>query len=325
MNNSTAANTPSTMTAILVHAFGDTEAMSLEQVALPEIQDDEVLVKVMAAGVGPWDGWIRSGNSVLPQPLPLTLGSDIAGVVVAVGSKATQWQVGEDVYGVTNKRFTGGYAEYAACLASMIAHKPVSLSYVEAAAVPVVAVTAAQMLFDAADLHSGDTVLIHGAAGNVGRYAVQLAHAAGLKVVATSSDADAAAVTALGADQVIGRTLQPVTVVDAVIDLVGGPTQPQLFDFLKAGGKFISAVAEPDQAVAQARGVSARFMLVDVNTEALTRLNHQFDNGSLFPWVGSVLKLADARVAHEMMEGRADHIPGKIVLEVATADSSDKT
>jgi len=103
------------MTAIRVHAFGDTEAMSLEQVALPEIQNDEVLVKVMAAGIGLWDGWIRSGNSVLPQPLPLTLGSDIAGLVVAVGSKATQWQIGEAVYGVTNKQFTGRYAEYAAC------------------------------------------------------------------------------------------------------------------------------------------------------------------------------------------------------------------
>lgn len=324
MNNLTAANTPTTMTAIRLHDFGDTEAMKLERVALPEINDDEVLVKVFAAGVGPWDGWIRSGNSVLPQPLPLTLGSDIAGVVVAVGSKATQWQVDEAVYGVTNRRFTGGYAEYAACSAGMIAHKPVSLSYVEAASVPVIAVTAAQMLFDEADLHIGDTVLIHGAAGNVGRYAVQLAHAAGLKVIATSSDADAAAVVALGANKVIGRTLLPVAVVDAVIDLVGGPTQVQLFDFLKAGGKFISAVAEPDQALAQARGVSARFMLVDVSTQALTRLNRQFDNGSLFPWVGSVLKLADARLAHEMMEGRADRLPGKIVLEVTTADSADK-
>ena len=321
MNNSTAANTPSTMTAIRVHAFGDTDAMNLEQVALPEIQDDEVLVKVMTAGVGPWDGWIRSGTSVLPQPLPLTLGSDIAGVVVAVGSKATQWQVGEAVYGVTNKRFTGGYAEYAACSAGMIAHKPVSLTYLEAASVPVVAVTAAQMLFDAADLHSGDTVLVHGAAGNVGRYAVQLAHAAGLKVVATNSDTDAAAVTALGADQVIGRTLQPVTVVDAVIDLVGGPTQPQLFDFLQAGGKFISAVSEPDQALAQARGVSARFMLVDVTTQALERLTREFDDGNLSPWVGPVLQLADARLAHDMMEGRADRIPGKIVLDVAAANS----
>lgn len=320
MNMSTAANTPTTMSAIRVHAFGDTEAMRLEQISLPEIQDDEVLVKVFAAGVGPWDGWIRSGNSVLPQPLPLTLGSDIAGVVVAVGSKATQWQVGDAVYGVTNKRFTGGYAEYAACSAGMIAHKPVSLSYVEAASVPVVAVTAAQMLFDAADLRSGDTVLIHGAAGNVGRYAVQLAHAAGIKVIASSSDADAADLVALGADQVIGRTLEPVAVVDAVVDLVGGPTQLQLFDFVKAGGKFISAVAEPDQAVAQARGVSARFMLVDVNTQALTRLARGFDEGKLASWVGSVLKLAEARLAHDMMEGHAARNPGKIVLEVTTAD-----
>lgn len=308
---------PATMAAIRVAHFGGTAAMQLEQLVLPDLAEDEVLVRVRAAGVGPWDGWIRSGNSVLPQPLPLTLGSDIAGVIVAVGSKVTQWRAGEAVYGVTNQGFTGGYAQYAACKAGMIAAKPATLSFIEAASVPVIAVTAAQMLFDCAGLEAGDTVLIYGAAGNVGRYAVQLARAAGIHVVATGAPADAAELRALGADQLIGRDLAPIVKVDAVLDLVGGPLQARLFDFLSAGGKLISAVSEPDQARARDAGVDARFMLVDVNTAALTDLAARFDAGQLHTWVGTVLTLPNAPLAHEMMEGRAARAPGKIVLDIA--------
>jgi NADPH:quinone reductase-like Zn-dependent oxidoreductase len=147
---------------------------------VPEPKEGEVLVKISAAGVGPWDAWIRSGRRVLPQPLPLTLGSDVAGEVVAIGKGAHGFAVGEPVYGVTNERFTNGYAQYAACRAEMLARKPATLSYVDAASVPVVAVTAWQMLFECAGLKSGQRVLIHGAAGSVGRYAVQFAYAAGL-------------------------------------------------------------------------------------------------------------------------------------------------
>jgi NADPH:quinone reductase-like Zn-dependent oxidoreductase len=304
------------MAAVRVATFGGTEAMSLEQVVLPDCDADEVLVRVHAAGVGPWDGWIRSGNSVLPQPLPLTLGSDLAGVVVAVGSKVTQWRAGDAIYGVTNKRFTGAYAQYAACRASMISAKPGRLSFVEAASAPVIAVTAAQMLFDRAGLKSGDSVLIVGAGGNVGRYAVQLACAAGIRVIATGSDADSAALSSLGAERVIGRGLERPFAVQAVLDLVGGPGQARLFDFLAKGGKLVSAVSEPDQHLAAARGIDARFMLVDVTTAALAELAVQFDAGSLHTWVGCVLPLAQARLAHEMMAQRGAHPPGKIVLTV---------
>jgi NADPH:quinone reductase-like Zn-dependent oxidoreductase len=274
-------------------------------------------VKIFAAGVGPWDAWIRSGHSVLPQPLPLTLGSDIAGVVVAIGKGARGFAVGEPVYGVTNKRFTNGYAQYAACSAEMLARKPAALSFSDAASVPVVAVTAWQMLFKCAGLKPGQRVLIHGAGGSVGRYAVQLAHAAGLTVIATGSDNVAAELLALGANQVIGRDLSPPTQVDAVIDLVGGDSQAHLFDFLSAGGKLVSAVSNPDQTLAAARGVSAEFMLVDVNTATLESVRALFDDGGLRAWVGVVLPFVEARRAHEMMAGTVPHPPGKIVLEVS--------
>ena len=124
-------------------------------------------MRVKAAGVGLWDAWIRSGKSVIPQPLPLTLGSDLSGVVELPGPAVEQLEVGEEIFGVTNERFTGAYAEYALAKASMIARKPKSLNYTHAASVPVAAVTAWQMVFEFARLASGKTVLIHGGAGNV--------------------------------------------------------------------------------------------------------------------------------------------------------------
>lgn len=308
---------PSKMIAMRVAQFGGPEVIHMEEIPIPELAEDEVLVKISAAGVGPWDAWIRSGRSVLPQPLPLTLGSDVSGVVVAVGSSAAGFEVGEPVYGVTNKRFTGGYAQYAACRAVMLARKPHSLSDIEAASAPVVAVTAWQMLFDRAKLSAGQSVLVHGAAGSVGRYAVQLARAAGLKVIATGSDEVSRELLGLGADDVIGRDLASVAKVDAVVDLVGGESQPTLFKFLSPGGILVSAVANPDQKLAAERRVSAEFILVDVNTASLSKLASMFDESKLRTWVGSVLPLTGARQAHEMMEGTVPTPPGKIILQTA--------
>jgi D-arabinose 1-dehydrogenase-like Zn-dependent alcohol dehydrogenase len=145
------------MLAWRVHDFGPPEAMILERVPRPDPGPGEVLVDVHAAGVGPWDGWIRAGKSTLPQPLPLTLGSDLSGTIAAVGSGISEMAVGDQVFGVTNTQFLGAYAEYAVASAGMLAKKPSSLSYAEAASVPVVAVTAWQGLFDHARLEAGQT------------------------------------------------------------------------------------------------------------------------------------------------------------------------
>ena len=144
----------SDMLAWRVHQFGPPEAMILERIPRPDPGPGEVLVDVHAAGVGPWDGWIRAGKSALPQPLPLTLGSDLSGTVAAVGSGISELAIGDQVFGVTNTQFLGAYAEYAVASAGMLAKKPASLSYVEAASVPVVAVTAWQGLFDHARLEA---------------------------------------------------------------------------------------------------------------------------------------------------------------------------
>src|SRR4051812_42654405 len=163
---SVGATDHATMMAWRVHAFGPPTVMSFETVPRPDPGPGEVVVKVHAAGVGPWDGWIRAGRSALPQPLPLTLGSDLSGVIVAVGPQVTGFMAGDEVFGVTNPRFIGAYAEYAVATAAMLAGKPHTLSHVEAASVPVIAVTAWQGLFEEARLEPGQTVLIHGAAGN---------------------------------------------------------------------------------------------------------------------------------------------------------------
>jgi NADPH:quinone reductase-like Zn-dependent oxidoreductase len=307
------------MSAARVHQFGGVEAIIIEEIARPQPGNGEVLIRVGAAGVGPWDGWIRAGKSALPQPLPLTLGSDLAGIIEAVGPGVSEFAVGDAVFGVTNPRFIGAYADYAIASTGMIAKKPVWLGDVEAASLPVIAVTAWQALFDQAKLVRGQSVLVHGAAGNVGAYAVQFARRAGLEVIATASARDSERVKELGADRVIDRS-QPfeeqVHDVDAVIDLVGGDTQARSFQVLRAGGTLISAVSQPDQEEAKRHGVEAAFFLVNVTTATLTEIAAMLDAGELVTNVGAVLPFADARLAHEMLEGTRPHPSGKIVLKI---------
>ena len=312
--------TLSTMMAWRVHEFGPPNVMRFERVLRPNPGSSEVLVKVEAAGVGPWDGWIRAGKSALPQPLPLTLGSDLSGDIVAVGPGGSDLRVGDQVYGVTNPRFIGAYAEYAVAFAAMVSRKPTSLTYIEAASVPVIAVTAWQALFDQAQLKAGQTVVIHGAAGNVGAYAVQLACRAGVRIIATAATDDIAFVRNLGADTVIDfktqRFEEEVRDADAVIDLVGGETQTRSFQVLRRGGKLISAVSPPDQHLAQSHGVEAAFFLVNVTSQYLAEIAGLVDGGKLRTRVGAVLPLADAREAHFMLERVRPQPKGKIVLTV---------
>jgi NADPH:quinone reductase-like Zn-dependent oxidoreductase len=313
----------STMKAWRVHEFGPPEAMILEAVPRPDPGPGEVLVKVHAAGVGPWDGWIRAGRSALPQPLPLTLGSDLSGEVAALGSGVSELAVGDRVFGVTNPQFLGAYAEYAVAAAGMLAKKPISLDYVDAASVPVIAVTAWQGLFDQAHLEAGQTVVVHGAAGNVGAYAVQFARRARLRCIATAGTKDIDYVRALGADKVLDYRMQrfedEVRDADAVLDLVGGETQTRSFRVLRPGGKLISAVSEPDQDRAKHHGVTATFFLVEVTTERLRQIAGLIDRGELKTRVGAVLPLANARDAHMMLEGRPRPPQGKIILNVEAA------
>jgi len=311
------------MRAERILQFGAPNTIVSSEIDRPEIGDDQVLVRIAAAGVGPWDALIREGKSALPQPLPLTLGSDLAGVVEAVGSAVSKFRIGDEVYGVTNKQFTGAYAEYASASAGMIARKPRNLSFIEAASAPVVAVTAWQMLFDYARLTKGRIVLVHGAAGNVGAYAVQLAKNAGLHVIATAGGRDLDYVGGLGAEKTINyhetRFEDVVSGVDAVLDTIGGETFERSFTVLKPRGILVSVAVSSKSPISQEdthRGVRAVSFLVEVTTARLNVITELFESGKLLPHVGTVLPLDQARVAHEMLAG-APHKRGKIVLQVA--------
>ena len=163
------------MKAARIHQFGPPDVIVIDDVPQPRPGPGEVLVRVAAAGVGPWDALIREHKSAVKATLPLILGSDLSGVVEEVGAGVSTFHAGQEVYGVTNPDFCGAYTQFAIASAKMVARKPLRLSYVEAASAPVVAVTAWQMLFDYADVKPTQRILIHGAAGNVGAYAVQLA------------------------------------------------------------------------------------------------------------------------------------------------------
>lgn len=307
------------MKAARIHDFGGPATIVIDEIPRPTPKQGEVIVRVAAAGVGPWDALIREKKSVVDLSLPIILGSDIAGTVESVGPGVLQFKPGDQIYGVTNKDFCGAYAEYAVAQAGRIALKPGSLSLVEAASAPVVAVTAWQMLFDYAQMKSGQSVLIHGGAGNVGAYAVQLAKHAGLRIFATAGPSDLEYVRRLGADKVInykGEKFEDAAEpVDAVLDLVGGETQRRSFAVLRPGGILVSVVSPFPE---KPPGLRSVFFLVDVTTERLVTLSKLFDEYVLHTDVGTVLPLAQVRAAHEMLAG-APHRRGKIVLQISNA------
>ena len=235
------------MKAAHIQRFGPTNVIMIDDLPRPEPNVGDLLVRVKAAGVGNWDVLIREGK-VQGEPLPLILGPELSGTVAGVGARVSGFKVHDEVYGATNKQFTGAYAEYALASARMMAQKPKALSFIEAASVPVVTVTAWQMLFDYAQVTAGQTVLIHGAAGNVGAYAVQLAKQAGLHVIATAGSADFGYVRGLGAERIVDykkeRFEDSVTAVDAVLDTFGGDTQQRSLQVLKPGGILVSSVSQ---------------------------------------------------------------------------------
>lgn len=305
------------MRAVRIHRFGPPDVIVIEDLPVPEPGLREVLVRVAAAGVAPWDAIIREGNSkVSPQP-PMTLGSDFAGVVESVGPDVPEYRPGDEVYGVTNPQFIGAQAEYAIAAADMIAPKPRNLSFLEAASAPVVGVTACQMLFEYAKAKRGQSVMILGAAGSVGAYTVQMALDSGIGVVAVVRMRDAEMLRGIGVEHIVDADATDLTAgvspVDAILDLVGGDMAERCIPALKPGGKVVSVVSM--KPVPNWPEVPAAFFYAEVTTNRLKTLTELFERRKLTARVGSVLPLAQARHAHEMLAG-SPHRPGKIVLEV---------
>jgi len=307
------------MKAARVLRFGPPDVITNDELPRPEPAAGQLLVRVKAAGVGNWDALVREGK-IPNEPLPLTLGYELSGIVEGLGPEVSGFKTGDEVYGATNEQLTGAYAEYALPSAKMMAQKPKTLNFVEAASAPIATVTAWQMLFDYAQVTAGQRVLIHGAAGNVGAYAAQLARQAGLHVIATAASADLEYVRRLGAEKVADykkeRFEESVTGVDVVLDTVGGDTQQRSLQVLKPGGILVSVVSPVPEAAQRRYGIRTAYFYVDVTTARLNKISEMFDSGKLVTDVGTVLPLEKARIAHEMLGG-APHKRGKIVLSIA--------
>src|ERR1043166_7148430 len=226
----TAQSATPTMKAVVIHKYGGPDVLKYEDVPRPEPQADQILVRVIAAGMNPVDGMIRSGMFAKEgnRPFPTILGGDVAGVVEKVGNKMTKFKAGDPVFAYVTLDNSGGYAQYALVTEREATPKPKSLTYVEAAAVPTVAMTAWQALIDTAKLSAGQTVLIHGGSGGVGSFAIQIAKARGAKVIATGSTANQDFLKQMGADVAIDYTktkFEDVAKdVDVVLDTVGRDT-----------------------------------------------------------------------------------------------------
>src|SRR6266513_3439317 len=244
-----AQNVKPTMKAVVIHEYGGPEVLEYEDVPRPEPKEDQILVRVIAAGVNPVDGLIRSGMFAKYEKavFPMILGADIAGVVEKVGSEVTKFKAGDPVFAYASLKSGGGYAEYALTTEREAAPKPKVLTYVEAAAVPVVALTAWQALIDTAKLSAGQTVLIHGGSGGVGTFAIQIAKARGARVIATASTANQDLLKQLGADMTIHYTTQKfedmAKDVDVVLDSVGKDTLARSYGVVKKGGFIATLVA----------------------------------------------------------------------------------
>ena len=301
------------MKAARIHSFGPPDVVVVEDVPMPSPGSDEVLVRVMAAGVAPWDAIIREGRSKVSSQPPLTLGSDLSGVIEKVGPGVTNFAPADQVYGVTNPQFCGAQAEFAVATAGMVARKPQSLNHVEAASAPVIAVTAWQMLFQYAQAERGQTVMVVGAAGNVGAYAVQMAVDAGIHVVAVARLDDKDLLRTLGVQSIIDGSkpaFEPdLPQVDAILDTVGGSTFQRCVAALKPGGKLVTSVST------QPLPAEVIFFYAEVTTAHLQTLTALFDAGRIMARVGSILPLSEAREAQRMLAG-APHKLGKIVLQI---------
>ena len=308
------------MQAIRQHSYGQRDVLQLENVPMPQINPDDVLIRVHAAGVNPVDWKIREGylQSIMSHEMPLTLGWDVAGEIVALGEQVTGWQIGDAVYSRPDIARNGAYAEFVAIRASEIAKKPKSLDWQQAAAVPLAALTAWQALFEIAQLQAGEKVLIHAGAGGVGLFAIQLAKWRGAEVYTSTSSKNAELVTAHGADHVIDYTqanFADLRDLDVVFDTMGGDILAQSWQTLKAGGRLVSICDQPDTATAQKHHVHVHFCFVQPNAAQLSEIAALLDAGHIKVVIDSVFPLAQAALAHERSEsGRAR---GKIVLQVA--------
>ncbi len=305
------------MRAVRIHEFGGPEVIRIEEAPTPNLGPGDILVEVHAASVNPVDYKIRNGDYVGEDKLPLTLGRDIAGEVGKVGEAVTGFSKGDAIFAMLPQD-EGAFAECVVLPAQDCAHRPQRLNWVQAAAVPLAALTAWQGIFDHGRLAHGQTILVHGASGGVGHFAVQFAVCRGAQVIATCRGEDRDFVRQLGAQTVVDYRSQDfrdfAKGVDLVFDLAGGETRERSWSVLREGGTLVSTVGEPDHARAaehKARGVG---YLAQPSGAQLAEIGRLIDEGHVRPYVDRVYPMEASAEAERHLE--QDHVRGKVVLAV---------
>ena len=306
------------MKAVVIHEYGGPEVLKLEDLPRPEPKENEVLVRVIASGVNPADPLIVSGKYAkeFGTHLPLIPGYDVAGIIEKRGAKITKLKVGDSVYGYV--LWGGGWAEYAVMTEGEAAIKPASLDYIQAAAVPLTALTAWQALIDAAKLTAGQTVLIHGGSGGVGSMAIQIAKARGAKVIATASTPNQDLLKQLGADVAIDYTKTKfedfAKDVDVVLDPIGRDTLARSYALVKKGGFIATLVSRLDQTELDKYGIRGESIASKPDAIELAEITKLIEAKKIKPIVTQVLPLTEAMKA--LQQAETHHTRGKIVLKV---------
>jgi NADPH:quinone reductase-like Zn-dependent oxidoreductase len=306
------------MRAISQDVLGGPEVLKEVALERPEPGLSQILVRVQAAGVNPTD-WKHRAHKIFLGPPPFVLGWDVSGVVEATGFGVTLFQPGDEVFGMLPyPHGAGSHAEYVAGPTRAFALKPGDIDHVQAAALPLVTLTAWQALADTARLQPGQRVLIHAAAGGVGHVAVQIAKALGAHVLGTASAGHHALLRDLGADELIDyNTADFATVakdVDVVLDSVGGECPARSLRTLRQGGILISLLPLPAEVAAQAtrQGIRAQVMLAEADRAGMLAVADLVTQGKLRPVIAGTFPLADAAKAHAL--GDTGHVAGKLVL-----------
>jgi NADPH:quinone reductase-like Zn-dependent oxidoreductase len=308
-----------TMKAVIAHEYGSPEVLKLETIPVPRPKENEVLVRVVASGVNPADPLIVSGKFAreFGTHLPLIPGYDVAGVVEEVGAKVQRLKKGDAIYAYL--LWGGGWAEYCLTNEGEAAVKPASLTGVEAAAVPLAALTAWQALIDVAKVTKGQTVLIQGGSGGVGSFAIQIAKARGARVIAIASTANQDALRQLGADECIDYTQtrfeEKAHDVDIVLDTVGGETLDRSYKVVKKRGIVVTIIGSLDRAAPQKYGIRISGLSSHPNSEELTEITKLIEAKKIRPLVSQVRPLSEAVDATRQAE--THHTRGKVVLKVS--------
>ncbi len=309
------------MSVVQIYGYGGTDALVYGTAPRPTAGEGEVLIRIHATTVNPFDCAVRAGYMAnwYNFAFPLIPGVDVSGVVEEIGAGVANVAVGDAVYTRTDPGRLGAYAEYITLPANQIAASPKSVGHVHAAALPHVTLTAWAALIATANLTAGQSILIHGAAGGVGHIAVQLAKWRGAHVIGTASTANQDFLRQIGVDEAIDYTTthfeDVVHDVDVVLDTVGGETQERSWQTLKPGGLLLSTIQPPSAETAAAHGVRQAFvMAVATDPTILAEIATLVDAGTIKPEVSMVLPLHETQRAHELSEGK--HIRGKLVLQV---------